>query len=57
MIALKLKEKLKLMEDIFSIGGRISSANINQETPPSKTGEVSESDFKSYSEGNQYCPN
>lgn len=51
MIALKLNEKLKLMENIFFYWGSISSANIDSETPPSKTGEVSESDFNHTQKG------
>lgn len=53
----KIERKIEIDGRYFFYWGSISSANIDSETPPAKTGEVSESDFKSYPEGNQYCPN
>lgn len=53
----KVERIIEIDGRYFFYWGSISSANIDSETPPAKTGEVSESDFKSYAEGNEYCPN
>ena len=52
----KIERIIEIDRRYFFYRGSISSANIDSETPPAKTGEVSESDFKSYTEGDQYCP-
>tara|TARA_B100001093_G_scaffold360392_1_gene345094 strand:+ start:791 stop:1024 length:234 start_codon:yes stop_codon:yes gene_type:complete len=53
----KISRKVKVDERYFFYWGNINIGNIDEFSPPVKTGEVSESDYNSYAEGDLYCPN
>ena len=53
----EISRKVKIDEKYFFYWGSINTMNIDEFSPPAKTGEVSESDYNSYIEGDLYCPN
>ena len=53
----EISKKVNIDEKYFFYWGKINSGNIDEFSPPAKTGEVSESDYNSYIEGDLYCPN
>ena len=53
----EISRKVKIDEKYFFYWGSINMRNIDEFSPPAKTGEVSESDYNSYIEGDLYCPN
>tara|TARA_B100001250_G_C19555026_1_gene680749 strand:- start:464 stop:697 length:234 start_codon:yes stop_codon:yes gene_type:complete len=53
----EISRKIKVAERYFFYWGSINIGNIDEFSPPAKTGEVSESDYNSYMEGELYCPN
>ena len=53
----EISRKVKIDEKYFFYWGSINIMNIDEFSPPARTGEVSESDYNSYIEGDLYCPN
>ena len=53
----EISRKVKIDEKYFFYWGTINIRNFDEFSPPAKTGEVSESDYNSYIEGDLYCPN
>ena len=53
----EISKKVKVEERYFFFWGSINVGNINEFSPPAKTGEVSKSDYNSYLVGDLYCPN
>ena len=53
----EISQKVKIDEKYFFYWGSINIMNIDEFSPPARTGEVSESDYNSYIEGDLYCPN
>ena len=52
-----ISKKVKVDERFFFYWGSINIGNIDEFSPPAKTGEVSKSDYNSYLVGDLYCPN
>ena len=53
----EISKKVKVDERYFFYWGSINIGNIDEFSPPAKTGEVSKSDYNSYLVGDLYCPN
>ena len=53
----EVSRKVKVNERFFFYWGSINIGNIDEFSPPAKTGEVSQSDYNSYLVGDLYCPN
>ena len=53
----EISRKVKVNERFFFYWGSINIGNIDEFSPPAKTGEVSQSDYNSYLVGDLYCPN
>ena len=53
----EISRKVIVSERYFFYWGSINIGNIDEFSPPAKTGEVSKSDYNSYMEGDIYCPN
>ena len=53
----EISQKVKIDEKYFFYWCTINIRNFDEFSPPARTGEVSESDYNSYIEGDLYCPN
>lgn len=53
----EISRKVKVDQRYFFYWGSINIRNFDEFSPPAKTGEVSESDYNLYFEGDLYCPN
>ena len=53
----EISKKVNVDERYFFYWGSINIGNIDEFSPPAKTGEVSKSDYNSYLVGDLYCPN